>query len=98
MDATGEIAVSGEHGHGSDVVLSDVACDLVGQRTRIAVAGRAAETDDVKSQHVEVALQAGDGEIVANHARARCERRLHPRLDAKDTRHIKRFDFQMIAG
>ena len=75
-----EVAVAREHGGGHDVVVVDRLGDLLRQRPGIADAGGAAEADEVEAELVEVLLQAGFGEIFADHLRARRERGLHPGL------------------
>ena len=64
------------------VVVADRRRDLVGQRTAVADAGRAAVADQVEAELVEVLGQPGPVEVLGHHLRARRERRLDPRLDA----------------
>ena len=79
-DAAFEIAVAGENRGGDDPVLVDAVRHFSRQRAGIADAGRAAKAHDVEPELVEVLLQAGIGEVLANHLRARRKRGLHPRL------------------
>ena len=53
---------------------------------RIADAGRAPVADEVEAKGIEVLLQPGLGEIIADHLGARRERGLDPRLDAEPAR------------
>ena len=80
IDAAFEIAVAGENGGGDEIVLADGFGDFLRQRTGIADAGGAAEADEVEPDRVEILLQAGLGEIFADHLRAGRERGLHPRF------------------
>ena len=66
-----EVAVAREHAGGDDVVAGDRRLDARVERAGVADAGRAAVADEVEAQLVEIRLQAGLVEVVADHARAR---------------------------
>jgi hypothetical protein len=57
-DAAFEVAVARKHGCGNDAVVVDRLRNLFRQRTGIADAGGAAETDEVEANLVEILLQA----------------------------------------
>ena len=81
VDAAFEVAIAGQHRGRHQVVLVDRFGNLLGQRTRIADAGGAAEADEIEAQRIEIFLQPRLLVIFFNHLRARRERRLDPRLD-----------------
>ncbi len=79
MDARLEVPVAGEHRAGDEVVTRDRLRDLVGQRARVADAGRAAVADGLEAELVEVAVEARALVVLGDDLRAGRERRLHPR-------------------
>ncbi len=66
MHARFEIAVAGQHRGGDEVVLADGFVDGCRQRTRIADAGGATVADEVETELIEIFLQAGFFEIIAD--------------------------------
>src|SRR5690606_34763335 len=75
-----EVAIAREDGRNDEVALVDRARDVLGQRTRVADAGRAAVADEVKAELLEIRHQACPGLVVADDLRAGRARGLDPRL------------------
>ena len=80
LDAAFEVAVAGQHRTDDETALAHFGRDLVGQRSAVADAGRAAVADEVEAERVEVRLQAGLRQVVGDDLRSGREARLHPRL------------------
>ena len=80
MDAPLEIAVARKHRHRHQLVVLDRLGDRLGERPRIADAGRAAIADQLEAERVEILLQPRLREILAHHLGAGRERCLDPRL------------------
>jgi hypothetical protein len=87
IDAALEIAITGKHRRGDEVVLLDRLRDRFRQWARIADAGGAAIAHEIEAELVEVLLQTGRLEIFGHHLAARGERGLDPRLDGEALLH-----------
>src|SRR5687768_5641388 len=82
MDAAFEVAVARQDGDDVEVVILDLLLDLRRcERTGITDADRAAKADQVETESLEIRRESGSLEIARYDTRARCERRLHVRLD-----------------
>jgi hypothetical protein len=68
MNARFEIAIAREHGRRHEIEFADRLFDLRMKRTGIPDARRAAITDDIESELVEIFLQAGFLEVIGNHS------------------------------
>ncbi len=80
MHAALEIAIAGQHRAGDDIGGSDGFGDFRLQGSGVADASGAAVTHGVKPERLQVGQQAGLGEVIGHHARARRERGLDPGL------------------
>ena len=58
LDAPLEVAVAAQHRGDDEIARFDFGADLVGQRTAVADAGRAAVADEVEAELIEVLLEA----------------------------------------
>ena len=87
VDSRLEIAVSREDAGGDDVALRDRFFEIAIEGTGISDASGAAESHQVEAQPVEVRLQPGLLQVLADDAGARSERGLHPGLDAETLLH-----------
>jgi hypothetical protein len=76
VDAALEVAVAAEHRRDGEVLGVDALCDQLRERATVADARRAAVSHEVESELLEGAEQSCPLEIVGDHPRARCERRL----------------------
>src|SRR5215208_4893962 len=83
MNARFEVAVARQHGCRDEIVLIDRVFDRKREWTRVADAGGAAVTNEVKAEAVKIFLQAGALEIIGDDARAGSERSLDDRINAK---------------
>jgi len=63
-----EVAVAGQHAGRDQIIFRDRFLDGLGQRTRIANAGRATVADEVEPERVEIFLQPGLCEIITHHS------------------------------
>ncbi len=81
MDARLEIAVAGKHRRGDQIIFDDGILNCRMQRAGIADAGRAAVTDQIEAEFVQIRLQAGLVQIIADDARAGRERGLDGGID-----------------
>ncbi len=71
LDPALEVAVAAQHRRDDEAALAHLGADLVGQRTAVADARRAAVADEVEAELVEIRLQAGLGEVLGDDLRAR---------------------------
>ena len=75
-----EVAVAGEHRGRDEVALGDRGGHVIGERPRVADAGRAAVAHRLEAEGVEILGQARLLEVIGDHAGAGSQARLHPRL------------------
>ena len=87
MHACFEIPISRKNRSCNQIVFVDRFLDVWMQWTGVADASRAAVTDEVKPELVEIFLQSGFRQIIGNHARARRERGFHCRIHAQSALH-----------
>ena len=80
MHARFEIPVPGKNRSRNQIVFVDRFLDVWMQRPGVADAGRAAVTDKIKPELIEIFLQPGFRQIIGDHARTRRERRFHCRI------------------
>ena len=78
LDAAFEIAVARQHRGDDEVPVADHLRHLVGQRSAVADAGRAAVADKVEPELLEIGEQAALGQILGHDLRSRGEAGLHP--------------------
>ena len=80
MDASLEVAIAAQYGHGDETILLDGRANRFRQWPAVADTRRAAVSDKIKFQLVEVDIQTRRSEVVRNDFRAGRERRFHPWL------------------
>ena len=80
LDAPLEVAVARQHCADDQLPLGDCGGHRLGERSRVADAGRAAVADEVEPQLLEVGHEPRLLQVVGHHLRAGSEARLHPRL------------------
>jgi hypothetical protein len=78
VDPALEVPVAGEDGDHGQVTLLDGRGHVVGQRSGVADARRAAEPDEREAELVQVGRQARGLQVVRDDARSGGERGLHP--------------------
>ena len=81
MNAGFEIPVAGQHRTGDDAVVQDRRFQIRIDRPGGADTGAAAITGNVEAEPIEIMLQSGGLQILADDPGTRRERRLHPWLD-----------------
>ena len=78
MHARFEVAIAGQNAGGDQIVLADDLFDARIQRARVADAGRAAVTDEVEAQLVEILLQTGASRDIRSRLASRAPARSSP--------------------
>ncbi len=75
-----EVPVAAEHRRDHEAIGIDRGRDVVGQRSAVADAGRAAVADQVEAELIEIYVEARLLQVVGDDFRSRRQAGLHPRL------------------
>src|SRR5271157_2177202 len=81
MNSSLEIPITGKDRRSNQIVVGDRLFDVRMKRPGVPYARRAAVSDDIEPELIQVRLQAGFSKIVSYYSRTRSHRRLYSRID-----------------